>query len=122
VFLLKSIRNLKNNGRVNPIVAKIVGVLGIKIIGEASEKGDLKPLTKHKSERTLIAKLFESMKEKGYSGGKVRVGHCRNEKDALLLKEQILATFPNADVSVYKLRGLCSFYAEVGGVLIGFEY
>ena len=122
VFLLKSIRNLKNNGRVNPIVAKIVGVLGIKIIGEASEKGELNPLIKHKSERTLIVKLFECMQEKGYSGGKVRVGHCRNEKDALLLKEQILAKFPNASVIVYPLRGLCSFYAEVGGVMIGFEY
>jgi DegV family protein with EDD domain len=122
VFMLRSLRNLKNNGRVNPIVAKIVGVLGTKIIGEASEKGELKPLIKHKSERTLMMKLLDCMKEKGYSGGKARIGHCRNESDALLLKQQILSAFPKADVILYKLRGLCSFYAEVGGVLIGFEY
>ncbi|MBR2341691.1 MAG: DegV family protein [Clostridia bacterium] len=121
VFMLRSLRNLKNNGRVNPIVAKVAGVLGIKIIGEASEKGDLKPLHKHKSERTLFAKLLDCMKEKGYHGGKVRIGHCRNEKDSFLLKEHIFKEFPSADVLVYKLRGLCSFYAEIGGVLVGFE-
>jgi DegV family protein with EDD domain len=121
VFMLRSLRNLKNNGRVNPIVAKVVGVLGIKIIGEASEKGDLKPLVKHKSERTLFSKLLECMKNKGYRGGKVRIGHCRNEKDGAQLKEQILKEYPCADVSIYKLRGLCSFYAEIGGVLVGFE-
>ena len=121
VFMLKSLRNLKNNGRVNPIVAKVVGVLGIKIIGEASEKGELKPLIKHKSERTLFVKLLECMKDKGYKGGRVRIGHCRNEKDATMLKEQILKEYPSADVVSYKLRGLCSFYAEIGGVLVGFE-
>ena len=121
VFMLKSLRNLKNNGRVNPIVAKVVGVLGIKIIGEASEKGELKSLVKHKSERTLFMKLLECMKDKGYKGGKVRIGHCRNEKDSLRLQAQILQEYPNADVSIYKLRGLCSFYAEIGGVLVGFE-
>lgn len=121
VFMLKSLRNLKNNGRVNPIIAKVVGVLGIKIIGEASEKGELKPLIKHKSERTLFARLLDCMKDKGYKGGKVRIGHCRNESYANLLKEQILSAYPIADVLIYKLRGLCSFYAEIGGVLVGFE-
>ena len=121
VFMLKSLRNFKNNGRVSPIVAKVVGVLGIKIIGEASEKGELKPLAKHKSERTLFMKLLGCMKTKGYKGGKVRIGHCRNQAYAQLLKDQILKEFPVADVSIYKLRGLCSFYAEIGGVLVGFE-
>ena len=121
VFMLKSLRNLKNNGRVNPIVAKVVGVLGIKIIGEAREKGELKPLIKHKSERTLFARLLDCMQDNGYKGGKVRIGHCRNEAYANLLKQQILTVYPTADVLTYKLRGLCSFYAEVGGVLVGFE-
>lgn len=121
VFMLRSLRNLKNNGRVSPIVAKIAGVLGIKIIGEASAKGELNPLVKHRSERTLMSKLLECMKEKGYSGGKVRIGHCRNEGDAMRLKEEIITAFPTADVTVYKLRGLCSFYAEVGGIMIGLE-
>jgi len=33
VFMLESLKNLANNGRVNKIVAKAVGVLGIRLVG-----------------------------------------------------------------------------------------
>ena len=29
--------------------------------------------------------------------------------------------FPEADVKSYPLRGLCSYYAEYGGIMLGFE-
>ena len=61
------------------------------------------------------------MKEINYNGGKVIIDHCFNEKDAIALKEQILASYPNADVRLAETRGLCSFYAEVGGLLVGVE-
>ena len=37
------------------------------------------------------------------------------------LKEAILALFPSADIRLGFTRGLCSYYAEEGGVLVGFE-
>ena len=33
----------------------------------------------------------------------------------------ILNNFPAADVELYPGRGLCSYYAEKGGLLVGFE-
>ena len=44
-----------------------------------------------------------------------------NEKAANALKETILAEFPNANVVIALTRGLCSFYAEKGGLMIGFQ-
>ncbi|MBQ5748526.1 MAG: DegV family protein, partial [Oscillospiraceae bacterium] len=41
LFMLKSLKNFANNGRVSPIVAKIVGIAGICIVGKASEEGTL---------------------------------------------------------------------------------
>ena len=38
LFILESMRNLANNGRVSPAVAKIAGLLGIRVVGKASEK------------------------------------------------------------------------------------
>jgi fused signal recognition particle receptor len=61
------------------------------------------------------------MKEMNYNGGKVIIDHCFNETDAIAVKEHILASFPNADVRIAETRGLCSFYAEVGGLLVGVE-
>ena len=37
VFMLKSVNNFANNGRISPVVAKVVGLVGICIIGKASD-------------------------------------------------------------------------------------
>ena len=59
--------------------------------------------------------------EEGFAGGKVSIGHCQNEEGAEQLKTLIIAKHPQASVEIHKLKGLCSFYAEMGGILVGFE-
>ena len=61
------------------------------------------------------------MCENGYAGGRVRVRHTENAEAAALLRETILAQYPDADVRVGENRGLCSYYAERGGMLVGYE-
>lgn len=65
--------------------------------------------------------LTESMVSEGFAGGKVSIGHCQNEAGAEQLKAAILEKFGNVQIELHKFRGLCSFYAEKGGILIGFE-
>ncbi len=120
-FLLKSMKNLANNGRVSHLVAKAAGLLGIRALGQASDKGELEMLDKCRGRENTLKTVFSRMKEKGYSGGKVRLSHCMNEEDAGLLESYILSEFPGADISIYPTRALCSFYAENGGLLVGFE-
>ena len=121
VFMLKSLTNLANNGRVSPAVAKIAGVLGIHIVGIASEVGTLEQKAKSRGEKKGILSVWSQMKELGYKGGKVKIHHCFNLEAAKQLKELIKHEFANADVEIGKTRGLCSFYAERGGMLIGME-
>lgn len=120
IFCLKSLTNLANNGRVNPAVAKIAGVLNIHVVGIANE-GVLDQREKARGAKKALVAIDKLMKEFHYNGGKVIIDHCFNETDANAVKEHILATFPNADVRIAKTRGLCSFYAEVGGLMIGIE-
>lgn len=120
-FMLQSLKNLKNNGRVSGLTAKIAGILGIRIVGVASDVGTLEPLAKTRGDHGTLNKILEIMKERGYVGGKVRIGHCRNESLAKTFKELLLSIYQKANVEIYKLRGLCSFYAEKGGLLVGFE-
>ena len=61
------------------------------------------------------------LREAGYSGGRVRIRHTENASESARLRQMILAEYPNADVLVGVNRGLCSYYAEHGGVLTGFE-
>lgn len=121
IFCLKSLTNLANNGRVNPAVAKIAGVLNILVVGIASEVGTLEQKEKARGEKKAMAAIQKIMKDLNYAGGKVIIDHCFNEHDANKLKELILAAYPSADVRIAETRGLCSFYAEVGGLMVGFE-
>ena len=120
MFSLESLKNLANNGRVNSMVAKFADVLGIRIVGRANE-GVLDPMDKCRGEKKAIKKLAERMKEMGYMGGKVRIDQCDNQSAAEQLKANLLAEYPNADIKIGSTYGLCSFYAEKGGLMIGFE-
>lgn len=121
IFSLDSLRNLANNGRVSFAVAKVAGLLGIRVIGKASNEGTLEITDKARGSVKAIADIVKNMLKNGYEGGKVRIHHCRNLNMANNLMEKIKEKFPKAAVIIQETRGLCSFYAESGGLLIGFE-
>ncbi len=121
LFMLQSLTNFANNGRISPAVAKIAGMLNICIVGTASVEGTLEPIDKCRGAAKSLNSIVENLILKGYNGGKLRIAHCFNETDANNLKSKILSRFESADIKIYKTHGLCSFYAEKGGVLVGFE-
>lgn len=121
VFMLKSLNNFANNGRVSPLVARIAGFAGICIVGKASDEGTLEPTHKCRGEARSIETIIKDLSAMGLKNGKVSIAHCQNEEGALKLKDLIAEKFKNAQVEIHKLRGLCSFYAEKGGFLVGFE-
>ena len=121
LFILQSLHNLSLNGRVSPAVAKIAGLLKINLIGTASKDGKLEPLTKARGMKKAIRELLKYMKDDNYHGGEVIIDHCENEKDAEIIKEKILAEYPEAKVTIRPMHGLCSFYAEEGGIMVGFH-
>ena len=120
VFSLQSLRNLANNGRVSPAAAKICGIVGIRVVGDVNEEG-LHPTDKCRGEKKAISELLRNMKRLGYHGNKVLIDHCYNENGAEQLKNLIRKEYPQAEISIDKTRGLCSFYAEKGGIMVGFE-
>lgn len=121
VFMLRSLKNFANNGRVSPIVARLVGIAGICIVGRASDEGTLEPKEKCRGERRSLEALVGFLEEEGFCSGKISIGHCQNEEAAEKVKAMILEKFASATVEIHRFRGLCSFYAEKGGVIIGFE-
>ena len=121
VFMLESLKNFAANGRVSPAVAKIAGVLGIRIVGKASSEGTLEPTHKCRGEAKSLGAILNHLKEYGLNAGKVRIAHCFNEGAALELKKMIQKLMPKVQVQIRPCRGLCSYYAENGGLLVGFE-
>ena len=92
LFALESMHNLAQNGRIS----------------------------KCRGARKTQELLLSEMVRLGYRGGSVRIGHCRNAAFALELCTELRRRFPGAEVKSYPLRGLCSYYAEHGGIMLGF--
>lgn len=121
LFMLESLHNFAANGRISPAIAKIVGVLGIRVVGRASDVGTLEPKDKCRGEAKSLAAILRHLQDSGLQKGKVCLAHCRNEAAAAKLKAMILTALPDVTVQICENRGLCSFYAEQGGLLVGYE-
>lgn len=121
LFVLSSMKNLANNGRVSPLVAKMAGLLGIRVVGKASSKGDLETLSKCRGEKHALGTVVRYLQEMGLNNGRVRITHCLNPDAAASLAALIREQLPASRTEIDTCGGLCSFYAEKGGLLIGFE-
>ena len=121
LFCLESMMNLARNGRTSMAVAKIAGLLGIRVCGDV-KAGMITPVHKPRGAKKATDTLVEMMKERGfYDGAQLRVAHCFGEVQARDLANAVLAQFPNARITIEPTTALCSFYAEAGGLMIGFE-
>ena len=121
LFSLESLANLARNGRVKPAVAAVARMLGIRVIGQASEIGELDVLCKTRGEHGALERIVLELKGHGYNGGKLQISHCDNPAAAERLKHMVQAVFDGAKVTVTPCGGLCSYYAELGGLLVGYE-
>jgi len=121
LFCLESMMNLARNGRTSMAVAKIAGMLGIRVCGDV-KAGMITPVHKPRGAKKATETLVEMMKERGfYDGAQLRIAHCLGQTQAQDLADAVLAQFPNARITIEPTTALCSFYAEAGGLMIGFE-
>lgn len=121
LFCLESLANLARNGRVKPAVAAVAKMLGIRVIGQASDHGELDVICKTRGEHGALERIVLELKAHGFTNGRVCIAHCGNLPAANRLKKMICAVFEGAQVEVEKCGALCSYYAELGGLMIGYE-
>ena len=121
LFSLESLNNLARNGRVKLSAAVVARALGIRVLGQASDQGELDIICKTRGEHGVLERMILEMKARGFANGRVQIAHCDNEKAARRLKLMIEAIWPDSSVEIVECGALCSFYAELGGLLVGYE-
>ena len=121
LFSLESLNNLARNGRVKLTAAVVARALGIRVLGQASPQGELDILCKTRGEHGVLERMILEMRDRDFANGKVQIAHCDNEKAARRLKLMIEAIWPKSAVEIVECGALCSFYAELGGLLVGYE-
>ena len=121
LFCLESMMNLARNGRVSMAKAKIAGMMGIRVVG-AAVGGRVTPIHKPRGAKKATETLVEMIRERGFrDGSTLRIAHCFSQEAAAALQQGVLEQFPNAKFILEPTTALCSFYAEEGGLIIGFE-
>ena len=121
IFSLESMMNLAHNGRVPMPVAKLAGMLGIRIIGEA-QGGQIVAIHKPRGARKAVHQMFQTLRDRGFrDGGLVRISHCFAEDQAREFMSLVRENYPHARFILEPTSALCSYYAEVGGYIVGFE-
>lgn len=103
------------------MVGTVVGLLNIRMVGEASAEGKLELLQKARGHKKSVTAAFEEMKKAGYDGGRIVMAHRNNAKFFQQFSELVKASFPMAVIDEVATSSLCSFYAEEGGLLMGYE-
>ena len=121
MFALREVDNFAKNGRVNPLVAKLASALNIRIVGQASDQGELQVLHKSRGEKNALNQILANMVECGFAGGRTILRHTQNLAAAQKLEALIKERFPECHITIGENEGLCSYYAEPGGLLVGFE-
>ena len=120
IFALASYHNLIKAGRVNRLIGFIAGHLGFWGIGIGSDEGEIAIRGKARGDRSMVRLLVDEIRKIGIAGRNIFISHCRNEKDALSLKEHLEEAFNGVKVTLLETRGLDSFYAERRGLIVGF--
>ena len=121
LFVLAKVDNLVKNGRLSKLIGAVVGLLNIRMVGEASDTGTLELLQKARGAKKALTAAVDEVLKSGYKGGRIIIAHRNNEKFCQQFSEVIKEKFPAADISFLPTSGLCSFYAEEGGLLMGYE-
>lgn len=120
IFMLESVDNLVKNGRLNKLVGGMIGLLGIRLVANRSETGTIEIIHKSKGTKRALKTMFDELLSRGYQGGRLVLSYVLNEDNANDFKTLVLNQFPNAEITILPTSGLCSYYAQRGGLLVGF--
>lgn len=120
-FVLSSFDNLVKNGRMSKLKGFIANKLGFLGIGIASAKGtiEMKGIARGKNKAVDI--VLNDMKQRAVQIKSVVISHCQNIEFAKRVKTEIQNVWSTADITIIPTRGLCSYYAEQNGLIIGYS-
>lgn len=122
LFSLSQYENLVKAGRMPRVAGAIASRLNIRILGTASSEGTIKLVGPSRGEKKAIRGIVDAMASDGYHGGFVAIDHVHNDHTAQALKRTILEQWPNAEIQILSCGGLCSYYAEDSGIIVGYEW
>ena len=122
LFVLAKVDNLVKNGRLSKLVGTVVGLLNIRMVGEASKTGTLELLQKARGQKKAIKAAFDELLKAGYAGGHITIAHCNNEKFIEQFSELVRENLPKQASKSFLLLDSVVFMLKKADSLWGMKF
>lgn len=121
IFALSTLDNLMKNGKVSKLQGHMAGLVGLRLLGCASDQGTLEVIHKLRGKCKVYDVMVEEMIKNGYQGSDVYISQCHNLEKAEYIKAKLQEKYPRCQVTILTAGGLCSYYIEDQGLLLGYD-
>lgn len=120
-FILESLNNLIKNGRISKTKGLIASVLSFRPIMKG-KKGSIELVEKVRGNRKSFNRMIEMIGENVPTGRgqRVQISHVDALERANKIKAEIEKRYEFDEVNVVQTTGLCSAYADYGGIVLAY--
>lgn len=122
LFSLSRYENLTKSGRMPKMAGALANKLSIRVLGRSSDEGTIKILAPTRGQKKMLGKVLQAMESDGFQGGLVCIDHRDNPAAAEELAAAIKSQWPESEIDIMPCGGLCSYYAEEKGLIIGYGW
>lgn len=121
LFVLENLDNLRKNGRLTKVQAMLTGALRIKLIMGSTPEGEICKHGQALSIKQALAKLVDIIAvDERHKGKTLYIAQCLCPDRAQQLWELAKKNCQFRDVVITATRGLSSYYANSGGVIVAY--
>lgn len=120
-FMLDKFDNLVKNGRMSKITAFVAKLVHITPICQAVD-GEIKIYQKVRTKSMAFKKMIEAicLSDIDFSNRVCIISHAFDLQTATYLKDELSKVASFKEIIIRPMRGLCSFYALEGGIIISY--
>lgn len=121
-FVLESLEVFRRNGRLSTVKAVICNTLNIKAVMTSRPDGSIDRVDQGRGMKKALEKMVETIKADMVDPEHKILGiaHCNNLERAEFTKKIILNQILFKDCIVVDTRGISSFYANDGGIIVAY--
>ena len=121
LFVLENLDMLRKAGRLTRVQSLVTGALRVKLVMGSTPQGEIKKHTQALSIKQALNKLVDIVAaDENHKGKLLCIAHCLCRERAEYLRMMILKTCEVSDVLITETRGISSFYANNGGVVVAY--
>ncbi len=120
-FCLSNYSNLVKTGRMSSFTGAMASALGIRVVSMKSPTGEIRVLSKQRGDNATHRYIVNQMAGlKNLSDCHIIISHCQNVNGAHKIKNLLNEMYNAVNVDIIETRGLCTFYANTGGIIISY--